>query len=552
MLKTLRKGKNKMVNRNVFRTPKIKKDENLTTGNVSQTTNNTLGNTKPLQNAYDTFKAQAELNKVSAQNELSNANKVAQTYMDNYLKYYGMQGSGMGQSAYTNLAAQNTQNMANVNTQYNQQLADYRNVFNENLKQQAANDLQSLSEADQKTYIENLRGQSGVNEDTISNIQSQANAVNYQREEEERIKTEEENKQLNQNTLDTGSRYAFTMTDENWEAYLDRLDQDPNITDETLYHLQEQRDIYLEDEKKTAEKEASAKAESERNQANSNAWTYGQAYAEVYSDQQWNSYLERLKAEGVDEKVITNLEDYREAYGTNTFENQLDNAIVSTQSAIDDAVENKDYAKQNELKQVLNEIKNANSQEELDAALEKLENIETKPYDYKELSELGASGGTGSNKDPYIFNEASLSELKQMVTDGNLPDGAWVQYKNNRGMTIIRQVNDGKLTEREVTDKYSGIVDTTSNTGTYNDPYIADTYDTNNLKTKATQMIKDGKLKEGNYVKDKHNNVYIVHNGKLVKEDVYKKQQEEARTKGSRADDFENNFLNKIASIFKK
>ncbi len=509
---------------------------------------------KPLQNAYDTFKSQLELDKVSAQNEISNANKMSKQYMDNYLKYYGMQGSGMGQSAYANLSAQNTQNIANVNSQYSKQLSDYRTAFNENLKQQAANDLQTLSKEDQQSYIDNLSGQSGVNEDTISNIQSQANAVNYQRDEEQRLKTEAENKQLNQDTLDTGlryantmsdeqwnsyienlsknpnvsqetiaqlqsergiysenkrlkdeeeatykseqekkqansdameigSEYAFTMTDENWDAYLERLSQDPNITDETLYHLQEQREIYLEDKKTTAEKEANAKAESERNQANSDAWTYGQGYAQTYNDQKWNSYLERLKAEGVDEKVITNLQDYREAYGANNYENSRDNALGTVAGMIDSVKQSGDYNKINEFNKIYSEIENATTQEEVNAALDKLQKSEGS-YGTKTYQEIGASSGNGDKNDPYIYNDKSLSELKDMADNGELPEGTWVQYKNAVGNWIIRQVQDGKLKER----------DRVYEQGHSKNPYE----NVSNIKD-LENMVENGEAKVGDY-----------------------------------------------------
>lgn len=423
---------------------------------VPQQSNNVIEETKPLQNAYDSYKAQLELDKVSAQNEISNANKVAKQYMDNYLKYYGMQGSGMGQSAYANLAAQNTQNIANVNSQYSKQLSDYRTAFNENLKQQAANDLQTLSKEDQQSYIDNLRGQSGVNEDTISNIQSQANSVNYQRDEEQRLKTEEENKQLNQNTLDTGLRYANTMNDEQWNSYIENLKANSNVSQETIAELENERGIYSENKRLKDEEEASAKAESERNQANSDAWTYGQEYAQVYSDQKWDSYINRLISEGVDKKVITNLQDYREAYGANNYENSLDNALGTVAGMIDSVKENGDYNKLHELNKIYDEIENATTQEEVNAALDKLQKGEGSSYGTKTYQEVGASNGNGDKNAPYIYHDKGLSELKDMAENGELPEGSWVQYKNILGNWIIRQVQDGELKERKKVKSGSG------------------------------------------------------------------------------------------------
>ena len=211
---------------------------------VPQQNNNVIEETTPLKNAYDSYKAQLELDKLSAQNEVASANKVAQQYMDNYLKYYGMQGSGMGQSAYANLAAQQTQQLADVNRQYSRDLADYRDSFNQNLKDQAALDLQSLSKEDQQSYINKLRGQSGVNDDTIANIESQANSINYNREQDELEKQQLANDNKNASSLQTGEIFATTMPDEQWENYLNRLDNDPAITDETIQTLKDFRDAY--------------------------------------------------------------------------------------------------------------------------------------------------------------------------------------------------------------------------------------------------------------------------------------------------------------------
>lgn len=470
-------------------TPKKQKDKNLVNGfnkysNAYNGGSNVGGGgsgdvvvpeEKPLQNAYDSYKAQLELDKVSAQNEIANANKMSKQYMDNYLKYYGMQGSGMGQSAYANLASQQTQQLADVNRQYSRDLADYRNSFNQNLKDQAALDLQSLSKEDQQSYIDNLRGQSGVNEDTISNIQSQANAVNYQRDEEAR-----------------------------------------------------------------------AKAESERNQANSDTLADGQVFAQTYNDQKWNSYLERLKSEGVDEKVITRLQDYREAYGGSSFETNFENSLSSIQGAIDEAKANGDTAKQYELSQIFNNINNASNQEELDAALKQWDDLEKQPYSGATPQELGSTSGTGSQYDPLVFDGLSKSDLKDLADSGKLKDGTWVQYENWTGKKVNAQVVDGKLKNEE-----TWIV---SGSGTESNPYYSDSIDATNLVKNIAEKARVGELQNGSIIKDKNGKIYVVQNGKVQQYksmEEYKKQEQQNRNKGGRANDFEDNWWNKLVNFFK-
>lgn len=430
---------------------------------IPQQSNNVIEETKPLQNAYDSYKAQLELDKLSAQNEVANANKVAQQYMDNYLKYYGMQGSGMGQSAYANLAAQQTQQLSDVNRQYSRDLADYRDSFNQNLKDQASLDLQSLSKEDQQSYINKLRGQSGVNDDTIANIESQANSINYNREQDELEKQQLANDNKNASSLQTGEIFATTMTDEKWNAYLDRLDDDGAITDET----------------------------------------------------------------------IQTLKDFRDAYGISSFETSFEKALSSIQGAIDEAKSNGDTAKQYELSQIFNAINNASNQEELDAALKQWDELEKQPYSGITPQEIGSTSGTGSQYDPLVFDGLSKSDLKDLAENGKLKDGTWVQYENWLGKKVNAQVVDGKLKNKE-----TWIV---SGSGTESNPYYSDTKDATNLVENIQEKVRVGELQNGDIIEDRYGRIYVVQNGKVKKYksmEEYKKQEQQNRNKGGRANDF--------------
>ena len=203
-----------------------------TAGDLGGDTNGGVIIEKPLQNAYDTFKAQADLDKLSEQNEIANATKLAQSYMDNYLKHYGMQGSGMGQSAYANLGANQTKQMAEVNREYNASLADYRNQFNQGLKDDAAIDMQSMTPEQQQEYINKFVGQSGVDQATINSMQSQANAINYDRQQE-----------YNKQVLAEAPEKASTMSDEDWEAYVERQ-KNNGVDENTLQSLEDYRKMY--------------------------------------------------------------------------------------------------------------------------------------------------------------------------------------------------------------------------------------------------------------------------------------------------------------------
>ena len=210
---------------------------------------------QPLKNAYDNMKAQLELDKVSAQNELANAGKLAKTYMDNYLKYYGMQGSGMGQSAYANLAAKQTQGLADINKEFNRDLSDYRTNFNEGLQNQAAKDMLTMTPEQQQAYIDKLRGQSGVDEQTLSNIQSEANAINYEKEQAK-----------NESILTSGENYAATFGNDKWNSYLNRLENE-GVSQDTINSLKDIREYYYSSSFETLQNDSLDTLEEEIKQA---------------------------------------------------------------------------------------------------------------------------------------------------------------------------------------------------------------------------------------------------------------------------------------------
>lgn len=305
---------------------------------------------KPLQNAYDNYKSQLDLNKISSQNEIANATKVAQQYMDNYLKYYGMQGSGVGQSAYANLASQQANQMAEVNRDYNTDLANYR-------------------------------------------------------------------QQLNDDTLAEGKDFAMSMNDEDWSNYLSKLQNDPTV----------------------------------------------------------------------DQKTLNSLNDYRNAYGTSSFETGQENAIGTLQSAIDTAIANGDTDKASSLREIYSAIDNAETQEQLDNALSQFEKIENSKYYPTNAGNIGATTGKGSKEQPYVYTEEKLADLKKLAKQGKLPEGAWVQYTNSNGKIVLRQVEDGKLKNRK-TNGYAK--------GTEYNPYTDVT-----SKQQLENKIKDGTAKNGDYYK---------------------------------------------------
>ena len=120
-------------------------------------------NNPSFQNAFDAYKTQLELSKVNAKNEVAKSTRVAANYLDNYLKQYGLRGSGLGQSAYTNLAAQQATANANIN-------AEQRSKLNENVLTEGKELLSGYTDAQAQNYINNLKASDAIDANTINSL----------------------------------------------------------------------------------------------------------------------------------------------------------------------------------------------------------------------------------------------------------------------------------------------------------------------------------------------------------------------------------------------
>lgn len=113
-----------------------------------------LDNNKKFKNMYEENKLLLDNSKLSAQNELFNANKTASSYLNDYLKSTGIQNSGLGQSAYVDLGNQYQTNMAQLNENYKNELATLKNNYETQTKEEANNIL--AQGGDPTSYLESL------------------------------------------------------------------------------------------------------------------------------------------------------------------------------------------------------------------------------------------------------------------------------------------------------------------------------------------------------------------------------------------------------------
>lgn len=156
---------------------RLKKDDTVVGGNNNKT--NGVGKAS-FDDAFNAYKTQLELSKVDAKNEIAKSNRIASQYLDNYLKQYGLRGSGVGQTAYTNLAANQATNMANVNRDTAQNLENYRTSLNDKAITQGESLLAGMSNEQAKNYLADLKNNSSISPDTLSYLNNYRQSVEYQ------------------------------------------------------------------------------------------------------------------------------------------------------------------------------------------------------------------------------------------------------------------------------------------------------------------------------------------------------------------------------------
>lgn len=112
-----------------------------------------------LKEVYDQYRLQLDKNKLSAQNELNKATSKSRTYMDNYLKALGLQGSGMGASANAQLGSNYASQMAQINADYNTQKLGLQQDYINSQKSEARDVLSGLNtNTDINNYLNSLKG----------------------------------------------------------------------------------------------------------------------------------------------------------------------------------------------------------------------------------------------------------------------------------------------------------------------------------------------------------------------------------------------------------
>ena len=147
---------------------------NTTNTNTNSSANTNASSINPITNAYQRYKEQLELSKANAKVDIANANTKANQYLNNYLRMQGIQNSGLGASAIGQLNTNAINAMSKQDVEYDKALNDYREQYNQNIINNA-DMLMGKDRTSAQKYIDSIKGQEGVNQDTVDYLQGYAN-----------------------------------------------------------------------------------------------------------------------------------------------------------------------------------------------------------------------------------------------------------------------------------------------------------------------------------------------------------------------------------------
>lgn len=145
----------------------------------------------------DTLK-ELEANKVAEKSEIATAEQNTQKYLNNYLKNQGIYGGGMGASMSTGIVNQANQLRANAEQNFNNQVTQYKQEYNENMLNNIANNIQGMVDSGKtketiQTYLDKLYANDKYISDSTKQfvndyLENQSGAVSWGTERDKLIK----------------------------------------------------------------------------------------------------------------------------------------------------------------------------------------------------------------------------------------------------------------------------------------------------------------------------------------------------------------------------
>jgi hypothetical protein len=139
----------------------------------------------------DEYQKQLKLDTAKAQSEITSANKLANQYMQNYLKQQGLVGTGIGQSQYTNLATNYANAMAQLRADETNKLRQEAETYQTNRTKELGELLSTMNQTEREKYLSEIQQTEGLDQKYLDALNSQSTVLTNQ-EKQQKIQSQKE------------------------------------------------------------------------------------------------------------------------------------------------------------------------------------------------------------------------------------------------------------------------------------------------------------------------------------------------------------------------
>ena len=126
------------------------------------------------------YKNQLKLDTASAQSEIMSANKLANQYLQNYLKQQGLVGTGLGQSQYVNLANNYANQMSQLRTNEQTRLEEESENYQNSRTKELATLLGTMNANEREKYLQEIAKTEGLDQRYLDTLATQSKLLSAQ------------------------------------------------------------------------------------------------------------------------------------------------------------------------------------------------------------------------------------------------------------------------------------------------------------------------------------------------------------------------------------
>ena len=131
----------------------------------------------------DDYKTKLKLDTANAESEIMSANKLANQYLQNYLKQQGLVGTGLGQSQYVNLANNYANQMAQLRADEQTRLEEESKNYQTSRTEELATLLGTMNADEREKYLQEVAKTEGLDQRYLDTLATQSKLLSSQETE---------------------------------------------------------------------------------------------------------------------------------------------------------------------------------------------------------------------------------------------------------------------------------------------------------------------------------------------------------------------------------